>query len=219
MRDVVIFGAGKYPRMVRRYLEGAGHRVVAYAVDAAYRDGEAFDGLPFAAFEELPDRFAPDRHDLFVALGYLRMNGLRAEKIAAARAAGYGIATCVHPSAIVATDVSVGENCLILEGATVQPGSALGDGCILWHGVLVSHDARIGACSYLSPGVTLAGDVTLGERCFLGTGAVVINGLTIGARALIGAGATVTRPVEADAVVVPPRSLLLDKRSDEIRLH
>src|SRR6185295_3003897 len=96
---------------------------------------------PVVAFEEIEQALPPDKHDLFVAVGYSRINGLRQAKCEAARAKGYALASYVSPRATVFGNVVSGWNCFILEDNTVQPFVRIGNGVTLWSGNHIGHHA------------------------------------------------------------------------------
>ena len=63
---------------------------------------------------------------MFVAVGYSKVNAVRAEKFAAARAKGYRIATYLSSRATIFAGFEPKENCFILEDNTIQPFASIG---------------------------------------------------------------------------------------------
>ena len=91
MANVVIFGAGDIARLAHYYFtHDSPHDVAAFVVDREFRQGHEFLGLPLTDWEDAPAAYPPGDFMLFVALSYARMNGLRADKYLAAKAAGIG---------------------------------------------------------------------------------------------------------------------------------
>ena len=87
MAKVVIFGVLDTAELAHFYLtHDSEHEVVAFTVDAAYRETETFLGLPVVPFEEIERHYPPETHHLFVAMGCRQMNRIRQEKYAAAKA-------------------------------------------------------------------------------------------------------------------------------------
>lgn len=109
----------------------------------------------------------------------------------------YVFVSVVHPSAVVARGVKVGDGAQIMAGAVVNPGSRVGDNAIVNTGAVLDHDVFIGDHAHVAPGATLSGGVIVGDGSHVGAGAVVIQGVAIGPRALVAAGATVIRDVPA----------------------
>ena len=79
----------------------------------------------------------------------------------------------IHPSAVIAADVSLGDGVAIGPGAVVESGCVLGDGVIIQANSVVGEQCRIGARSRLYPNVTLYHGVTLGEDCLIHSGTVI----------------------------------------------
>jgi UDP-N-acetylglucosamine acyltransferase len=89
--------------------------------------------------------------------------------------------------------LSIGEDCLIREGVTMNPGTSaggmktiVGDRCTFLAHAHVGHDCRVGSDVILSNNVMLAGHVSLGDFVILGGGAGVIQFTRIGAHAFVG---------------------------------
>jgi hypothetical protein len=81
MAKLVIFGAGDIARLAHHYFtHDSPHEVAAFVVDRAFRQADAFQGLPLIDAEDVTDRFPPGDYDMFVAMSYAKMNAVRAEK-------------------------------------------------------------------------------------------------------------------------------------------
>jgi UDP-N-acetylglucosamine acyltransferase len=89
--------------------------------------------------------------------------------------------------------LSIGMDCLIREGVTMNPGTSaggmktiVGDRCTFLAHAHVGHDCRVGSDVILSNNVMLAGHVSVGDFVILGGGAGVIQFTRIGAHAFVG---------------------------------
>ena len=89
--------------------------------------------------------------------------------------------------------LTIGANCLIREGVTMNPGTSgggmetvIGDRCAFLANSHVGHDCRIGNDVILSNNVMLAGHVTIGDFVIIGGGAAVIQFTRVGTHAFIG---------------------------------
>jgi UDP-N-acetylglucosamine acyltransferase len=89
--------------------------------------------------------------------------------------------------------LTIGSDCLIREGVTINPGTegggmhtVVGDRCAFLANSHVGHDCRVGDNVVLSNNVMLAGHVTVGDFVILGGGAAVIQFTRIGAHAFLG---------------------------------
>jgi sugar O-acyltransferase (sialic acid O-acetyltransferase NeuD family) len=122
---------------------------------------------------------------------------------------GREAATLRHPSAVVASEVVVGEGCVLAANSIVTTNIRLGRHVHVNIAASVSHDCTLGDYTTLAPGVRLAGNVTTGIGVDIGIGAVARPGITIGDWARVGAGAAVVSDVEGSTLVagVPARPL------------
>ncbi len=191
--NLVIFGAG-------------GHAKVA--IDAALRQGKY---TPYAFIDELTyghtlfnipvkkDVDQADNVSFIVAIGD---NKVRKQKYGLCLARGWRPATIIHPSAVIADDVSVGQGTVIFAGAIINTATIIGDNCIINTGATIDHDCLLGDHVHIGPGCHLAGDITVEEGSLMGIGSVVIPKIKIGKWAITGAGAAIINNVEDEDTVV-----------------
>ena len=218
MKPLVIFGAGDIAELAHFYFtRDARSEVAAFTVDAAYLKEARFCGLPVVAFEELAASFGPQGHDLFVALSYAKINAVRTEKCAAAKALGYRLSTYVSSKATVWDGFEPQENCLILEDNTVQPFARIGANVTLWSGNHIGHHAEIAANCFITSHVVISGGVRVGANAFIGVNATIRDHVKIGARAVVGAGSLVLQDVPDDGVVAAEGTELSKVPSHRLR--
>lgn len=205
MRKLVIFGTRQIAEVCGFYFEhDSDYQVVAYTVDGAFLTAEQFQGRPVVASEELRKQFSPADHDVFVAIGYGKMNGLRASKFAAIKEFGYRCARYVSSKAFTWPGLEIGENTFVMEANVVQPFASIGADTIIWSGNHIGHHAQIGDHCFLASHIVVSGDVEIGERSFIGVNVTLRNGIKVAPRCLIGAGALITADTKPDAVYAPP---------------
>ncbi len=89
--------------------------------------------------------------------------------------------------------LTIGADCMIREGVTMNPGTAgggsetvVGDRCAFLANSHVGHDCRVGSNVVFSNNVMLAGHCTVGDYAILGGGAAVIQFARVGAHAFVG---------------------------------
>ena len=123
---------------------------------------------------------------------------------------GYDFSTVIHPSAVVTSDVILGEGSQGMSGEVIQPGSHIGCNTIINTRASVDHDCIIGDHVHISPGVTLSGGVDIGAGSHIGTGATLIQGISIGCGCLVAAGAVVVKDITDGEMVrgVPARGFV-----------
>lgn len=209
-RDVVIFGTGGLASLAWYSLtHDSEFRPVAFTVDAGYLRHPTHEGLPVVGFDQLALRYPPETTAALVSIGYLQINGLRRARYEQAKAQGYRMIRYVSSRAYTWPELRPGDNCLIYEGAIIQPFASIGDDVIIRSGVHISHHCKVADHAFIAAGATLGGNVQVGEQAFIGLGAVIRDGIHIAERSFIGAGAVVIADTAADGVYVgnPARRL------------
>ena len=193
-RSIYIVGAGGHGAVIADILVASGRVVRAFLDRAPSRDSIA--GLPVITGTTLPE---PDAA-VIVAIG-----DNHTREVVAAQYQCF--ATAIHPSAVVASGVEIGEGSVVMAGAVVNPGVRIGRHCIVNTQSSVDHDCIIGDFAHIAPGAILGGNVTLGRGAFIGLGGRVIHGIRIGEATIVGAGATVVEDLPESVVAwgVPAR--------------
>jgi sugar O-acyltransferase (sialic acid O-acetyltransferase NeuD family) len=189
-KSLVIFGSGDIAQLAHFYFStDSAYEVVAFTVDAAYLTNTTFCGLPVIPFEEVAKQYAPEQHELFVALSYSKLNAVRKEKYLAAKAIGYSLASFVSSRATVLNEGRIGENCFIFEDNTIQPFVTIGNNVTLWSGNHIGHHSTIKDHCFIASHVVVSGGVEIGEQCFVGVNATLRDHIKIGEKCVVGAGA------------------------------
>lgn len=202
IEPLVLLGAGGHAKVLIEVIRCAGLRLVACAALESERPDYLPKEADYFSSEADLSAYTPGEVLLVNGLGSVRAPDRRARLYRDWKARGYRFATLVHPSAVVALGVALGEGCQVMAGAVIQPAVRVGENCIINTCASVDHDCRIGAHSHIAPGAVLSGDVRIGERVHVGVGAVVIQGVEIGPGSVVGAGAAVIANVDAGTVMI-----------------
>jgi sugar O-acyltransferase (sialic acid O-acetyltransferase NeuD family) len=200
-KQLIIFGITDTAQLAHYYFStDSDYEVVAFAVDAAYLMENSFCGLPVVSFDELESLYPADHHELFIAIGYTKLNQVRKEKYIAAKAMGYRLASYVSSRATVLNKGKIGENCFILENNTIQPFVVLGNNITLWSGNHIGHHSIIHDHCFIASQVVVSGGVEIGESCFIGVNSTLRDRVKIGAKCVLGAGTLILANVDAEGV-------------------
>lgn len=143
--------------------------------------------------------------DIFVAIGNAT---IRARFMEAQLERTFPV--LIHPQAVVARDVMIGDGSVVMAGAVINPGASVGRGCIVNTCASVDHDCFVGDFVHVSVGARLCGTVNVGRSTWVGAGATVSNNIDIVAGCTIGAGTVVLRDIveEGTYVGVPARKIV-----------
>jgi len=204
-KPVIIFGTGDIAQLAHYYFtHDSDATVAAFTVDQEYLTGNTFCNLPVVAFEDIHRHYPPDSHQLFIALSYSRLNGIRKEKYLQAKARGYTLASYVSSRATVLNERRIGDNCFILENNTLQPFATIGNNVTLWSGNHIGHHASIQDHCFIASHVVISGGVVVGDECFIGVNATLRDHISVGEKSVIGAGALVMQNAAPHSVFIGP---------------
>lgn len=192
----VVVGAGGMGREAATWAIDAGWEVVGFADDRASALGERVAGFPVLG---IPDDVDEPGARLVLAIG-----NPRDRQSLANRAAAHGrlLATLIHPTAFVGTQVVGFEGAIVGPQVTISTGVTLGRCVIVNYGAVIGHDVRLGDFAFVGPNAAIAGNVQVAEGVEVGIGATVVQGHRVGAWARIGAGAAVVDDVPSGETVV-----------------
>ena len=199
--DVIILGAGGHGRVVLDIvLQGQQHKPIGFLDNNELLHGRRVDGLPvLGGLERLTDLKARGISGAIIAVGD---NGVRRALADHVEQRRFELISAIHPSAQLASSVSLGKGAVVAAGALVCAHCQIGDYCILNTGCIIDHESMIGTSAHICPGVRLAGHVTVESGVFVGIGATVVQNIRIGFEAVVGAGAVVTKDVDPMTIVV-----------------
>jgi|TARA_R110001592_G_C13181465_1_gene750941 sugar O-acyltransferase (sialic acid O-acetyltransferase NeuD family) len=216
---IIIFGVGTYAEIINQYLtDDSEYEVVAFTLDDEYIKEDTYLGLPMVPFSKVENIYSPKDYFMHVGLSYTNLNHLRKDRYYEAKNKGYMLPTYISSKATVLTKYPIGDNCFIFEDNTIQPFVKIGSNIILWSGNHIGHHGEIESHNFISSHVVISGQCLIKSNCFIGVNSTVANGVTIETENLIGAGSYISKNTKPKSVYVPPRSVKLDKTSDQFKL-
>ncbi|EHJ9988093.1 TPA: UDP-3-O-(3-hydroxymyristoyl)glucosamine N-acyltransferase [Vibrio parahaemolyticus] len=126
----------------------------------------------------------------------------------------------IAPSAVIASDVKMGENVAIGANAVIETGVELGDNVVIGAGCFIGKNAKLGNNTKLWANVTIYHEVSLGDDCLVQSGTVIgsdgfgyandkgewikipqLGSVRIGNRVEIGACTTIDRGALEDTII------------------
>lgn len=202
-QQIVIFGIGEVAEVADFYFtHDSPYEVAGFTVDEAHLTKTEFRGRAVVPFERITEAFPADKFGLFVAVGYNKLNAVRAEKVATARSKSYWLASYLSSRATVFPGFELKENCFILESNTIQPFARVGSNVTLWGANHIGHHSIIEDDVFMARAV-VSGGVRVGQGSFVGVRASLRDHITIGRQCVIGAGALVLEDQPNFSVVAP----------------
>lgn len=189
MKNVIIIGAGGHGKVVADIIRLNGDNVVGYLDD---RNPAELSGVEvIGTLEDI------GKEDCFYfsAIG----NSAVREKTMSIQAKWY---TAIHPRAVIASDVVIGEGSCVMANAVINPGATLGKGVIVNTSATVDHDCFIEDFVHIAPGANISGAVSIGKSTWIGVGSAVSNNVSICAECMIGAGTVVIKDIRDSGTYV-----------------
>lgn len=187
-KEVVIIGASGHGKVIADIIEKSGDRVFGFLDD----DTSKPDVIGIVD----DCRRYSDKY-FIIAIGNNSTRQRIAEKYN-----DLNYYTAIHPSAVLATDVKIGEGTAIMANAVINTSAKTGRHCIINTAAVIEHDDILKDYVHVSPGAVLCGTVTVGEKSHIGAGAAVRNNLNICGDVTIGAGAAVVSDIIKPGVYI-----------------
>lgn len=220
-KKLVIFGTAEIASLAKFYFTNdSDYDVVAFTVDDDYFECDIYEGLPVVPFSEVARKYPPDQFEMHVALSYIKLNKLREEKYHQAKDSGYNLASYICSKSTTWHDLTVGDNCFILEDQTIQPTVCIGNNVMLWSGNHIGHGTTIGDHTYLASHVVISGNCKIGERCFFGVNSTFRDFLKIGNDVFVAMDASIVKDLPDNSVALGSGATVFsgdDKRAQRIR--
>lgn len=192
---VIILGAGGHAKVLIDALLASSVVIVGIVDPDPALMGTTILGVSVLGGDDVVDEYPPSEIQLVNGLGSVGLPVKRQQIFERFKSMSYYFATIVHPSAVVASNVVLGEGAQVMAGAVIQPDSRIGINSVINTRASVDHDCIIGDHVHIAPGVTLSGGAAVGAGSHIGTGATLIQGISIGRGCQVAAGAVVIRNI------------------------
>ena len=219
-KGLIIFGSAEIAELAFYYFKNDSNYTPKYfTVDDEFVKDDKFLGLPIIPFSEIKELNLTDELDMHIAVSYQKLNRLREEKYQAAKGLGFKMASYLSSkSTYWPNNLSIGDNCFILENQTIQPNVKIGNNVMIWSGNHLGHGSVIRDHAYISSHVVLCGHTEIGKRSFLGVNTAIKDFVKIGNDCFVGMNTCITQNMRDDSVAVSKKSEILEKDDRRARI-
>jgi len=201
MQRVIVAGTGMAARNLVPYIAADDrYQIVGVTADDEFVASGSLEGFDTIPLSLVPQTFPPTAARVIMAIGYGDLNRVRESVFGRLKQVGYVIETFVHPSAYVSRDAVVGEGCLILPGAVVEPQVTVGVNSVVWSNATLAHDCQVGDHCWIAAGTVVSGHARIHRNTFVGVNATIVNDVTVGEYNLVGAAAFISRNTKSHSV-------------------
>jgi sugar O-acyltransferase (sialic acid O-acetyltransferase NeuD family) len=201
MKKVILVGNAITAEILLCYLAQDGrYQVLGLTVDDEFINQYGIQGIDSIALSQLRNVYDPQDCAVIMAMGYNDINRSRESMFHRLKEMGYRIETYVHPDAKVYTQRSLGEGCVILPSAVIEPHVRLGANSMVWANTTLAHHSCVEENCWIASGAVISGQAQVGRNTFIGVNATIVNKVVIGEYSIIGAGALITKNTKASSV-------------------
>lgn len=201
MEQILILGGGGHAASLVDILEREKkYKIAGYVVNEQINSC-SINYPNIGTDDDLLNLYQSGIRNAAIGIGYLGKSDLREKLWDKLKTIGFSLPVICDPSAILATNIEIGEGTMIGKGAIVNTNAFIGKVCIINTGAIIEHDCVVGDFSHLSVGSVVCGNVRIGKSSFVGANATIIQGKSIGSQCIIGAGTTVRKSLEGNIMV------------------
>jgi sugar O-acyltransferase (sialic acid O-acetyltransferase NeuD family) len=193
IKPVIVLGAGGHAKVLINALQLSSVEILGITDPDPALVGQKVLGVPIIGTDDELQNHSAEKVQLVNGLGSVDLPMARCRLFDECKKLGFVFATVIHPAAVVASDVEIGEGSQVMAGAVLQPGACIGYNVIINTRASVDHDCHIGNHTHIAPGVTLSGEVIVGSGSHVGSGSSVVQGVSVGDSCLVGAGSVVLK--------------------------
>lgn len=189
MKDVIVIGAGGHAKVIADIVIRSNDNLIGFLDDRIEVGTKILGDYEVMGPTNLIESIKGENKFFIIAIGDNLIRKTFYEKY------NINYYTAIHPTAIIGTDVELGEGTCVMPNACINANTKIGKCCIINSGALVEHDCVIDDFVHISPTATVCGTVKIGKLTQIGARASVRNNVTIGEEILIGMGATVVKDI------------------------
>mgnify|MGYP003131393308 FL=1 len=212
MKKVILAGNATTADILNSYLaHDDRYEVIGLAVDDDYVERGSVTGFESSiTLSKLKDTHSPRDCVIIMAMGYDDLNKTRQSMFQRLKKTGYSIETYVHPDANIYSDHPLGEGCVILPSAVIEPHVRRGANTMIWSNTTLAHHCSVAENCWIASGAVISGKAHIKDNCFIGVNATIVNGKTVGEYCVIGGGVLITKDTK-------PSSVHLSRSGEELR--
>lgn len=131
----------------------------------------------------------------------------------------------IEPGAIIRDQVEIGNNAVIMMGASINIGAVIGEGTMIDMNVVVGGRGTIGKNCHIGAGAVIAGvveppsamPVIVEDDVVVGANAVILEGVRVGKGSVVAAGAVVIEDVPENVVVAGTPARIIKKIDEKTK--
>jgi UDP-3-O-[3-hydroxymyristoyl] glucosamine N-acyltransferase len=117
---------------------------------------------------------------IFAAIDQQALNHARLDVYGRARLLGFRSETLIHPKAMVAANIKLGENCWVGPGVIIGAEVQISNNTVISAGARIDFGAKIGANVWIGSGAAVGAEANIGAHCVIGEDVKLATGIKLG---------------------------------------
>lgn len=126
-----------------------------------------------------------DAATAFVAWGPQFLNFRRLELMSELKGRGFKMPALICKGALLASEVSVGENCVIGAGSIIGSGCKIGFNSVIGAGCILGSATKVASSVWISDGVQIGMHARIGANATVSCGVILDNEMCLGKQSVI----------------------------------
>lgn len=202
MKDILLLGMGGHAKSVIDSIEAKNEYRIIGILDKKEKIGLTYKQYKVIGEDiKVAEYYKKGISYAFITIGYMGESNIRKILYKKLKDIGYIVPTVIDNTAILASDIIVGEGNYIGKKCVVNSNTQIGKMCILNTGSIVEHDCIVKDYTHIAVGSVICGNVYIGNSCFVGANSTVIQGKKIGDNTIVGAGTIITKDIENNCII------------------
>lgn len=206
--EYILFGAGGHAKVVLDILRAKGERVIGFLDNNTqveeWNHIKVLGGMD--QISEIMERYS--NTSFIVTIGD---NYIRKKIVESLGQKGLKFGTAIHPSAVIGSNVLIGEGTVIMPNVVINADTVIGEHVIVNTSASIDHDCLVHEFVHISPGVNMAGGGVVGSFSHIGIGASLIPRVKVGDDTIVGAASCVIRDLPDRVVAVGSPAKVIKK--------
>ncbi len=201
MSRIILVGNAVTAEILYSYLLGdSRYEVMGLTVDDEFLSQGSLEGLTAVGISQVREKFPPQTCRVVMAVGYNNLNRVRESLFLRLKEMGYSIETYVHPDARVYSTHPLGEGCVVLPSAVIEPHARVGANTMIWCNVTLAHHSSVAENCWIAAGTVISGRAKVLRNSFVGVNATIVNEMTVEEYNIVGASAMISRDTKPHTV-------------------
>jgi len=201
MENLILVGGGGHCKSVLDSIQSSNKFNVVGILDLEENVGSFINGIEVIGTDKDYEKiFFRGIRNAFITIGSIESTIVRERVYSKLKLIGFEFPIIVDSSAIVSSNVIIGEGTFVGKGVIINISSKIGHNCIINTGSIIEHDCSIDNFCHIAPGATLSGGAQVGRSTLIGINSTVIQGIQIGNNTIIGAGSVVVKNIKNNSI-------------------